>query len=72
MIILESRYNPLRNIFFLLRDIKSAKQLSNDQILFINSHLAKAGIVHESPSELETLLDMLIKLKQEYYGQSQA
>lgn len=70
MKILDSKYNPLSAIFAIIRENNNPRDISYNQILFIVAHLAKAGVIYENPSELQTLLEMLVNLKMEYYGES--
>lgn len=72
MIILKDvgKYNPLASIFAKIEEVSNLRDMTNTQIVYTQRQLIKAGIITESPSELQTVLEMLFKLKQEYYGES--
>lgn len=67
MILQESNYNPLHKIFPIIKE--DVKSLSNGELVFITTELTKGGVRAQSPSELQTLLLMLVQLKREAYGQ---
>lgn len=66
MIITESVYNPLEEIF---KQELEAKYLTTETLDIVQRELFKAGIVPENAQEFTKVISLLNKVKKEAYGE---